>query len=215
MRSRIRQRQVGCFALVSAALAMGLAGLATPATASSVRSPGSITSRAVGEADLTPERVLPHTSRVRPDGVREVQVNSEVISALTTAAATSGCGSTCDGLDPNYRFTPAGGPANWYTCADDAITAREAYLPGGSQTKVELRYSPRCRTAWTRAGYSFYISLTSYYLSGSYRDFVEAGRNPYEDWSAPHWTAMLNDAGLLAQACMYEDTLGKFCTSKY
>ena len=196
-------------AAVAVALASALVALpaATAATAAPVPA----------VVDDGPSGNLPMTTTVRPDGTVLKEVPADVLQKLTAAAANPGCGRVCDGENPQtYMITPPGGPSNWYTCAADAITAKQALMPGGSSSGVELRYSPRCRTAWSRQlrltnNYNFWLHVNSYYLSGTLRTSAYEGRLvPY--------TAMVDDAGLKARACVVyiqnnEEEL--LCTSKY
>lgn len=63
----------------------------------------------------------------------------------TPAAANSGCGSICDGQDPESFTMDYNG--NVITCALDAVTKKTAQVPQiGGQT-VDLRFSNRCQTA--------------------------------------------------------------------
>lgn len=172
------------------------------------------------EADASSGWTLPSRTYTRADGVRVREADPAALKALVSAAAAAnpGCGYECEGQDPSsYWLHPAGGPSNWYRCGDDATTVREAYLPGGSSTKVELRYSPRCRTAWTRGTTFFYLATYSYTsrTTPNYRTYTDSGRNPNVPSTNIHWTAMVNDAGLYASACMYQDDLGENCTSRY
>ncbi|WP_435206718.1 DUF2690 domain-containing protein [Micromonospora sp. bgisy143] len=119
--------------------------------------------------------------------------------------ASAGCGSTCDGKNPaTYKIYYSGCTSCYHYCADDATTVAS----NTSGITLELRYSPRCRTAWARVGSDFYYpTIRSYYSDGrvrtSYSGFVDA-----------YYTQMVNDAGLLARA---EATAGPstWWTSKY
>lgn len=110
----------------------------------------------------------------------------------------SGCGSKCDGKDPAsfriYYEPPI--PHNYYTCGEDARTEDIAEDP---ISRVELRYSPRCRTAWARSyTYDSIFKVDSRYLSGAHRTtMTEKGPSSW------NWTAMVDDAGLEAQACVW------------
>jgi Protein of unknown function (DUF2690) len=188
----------------------------SPATAS-VAAAGAGVSGVSSEGVVKAEPALPRTTTIRADGTRIVSVDSAAIKALTAAAATSGCGSACDDLDADHWFTPAGGPSNWYRCSDDALTVREAYLPGGSDVKVELRYSPRCRTAWSRGPAWMDLVTNSYKKRNGvwvWRTETDAGLNPNAD--GLHWTRMVNDAGMLAEACMGLDNDDPYdCSGRY
>ncbi|MDW5328521.1 DUF2690 domain-containing protein [Plantactinospora sp. KLBMP9567] len=102
-----------------------------------------------------------------------------------------GCGSTCDGQNPaTFRVYTSDCAGCYRVCADDARTV--AWRSDG--IILELRYSDRCRTAWTRVGSDFYYpTIRSYYLNGNLRA-------TYSGFAGAYYTVMVNDAGLLAQA---------------
>ncbi|TDC38530.1 DUF2690 domain-containing protein [Micromonospora sp. KC213] len=104
--------------------------------------------------------------------------------------AASGCGSTCDGKNPTtHKIYHSGCSTCYHYCADDAQTvARNA------EANLDLRYSPRCRTAWARVGSDFYYpTIRSYYQDGRVR-------TSYSGFAGAYYTQMVNDAGLLARA---------------
>ena len=108
------------------------------------------------------------------------------------------CGRACDGKDPSsYQVPNSGG----FTCSEDATTKYHKAVFNGW---VELRYSPGCRTAWTR-GYnppsgSAWTSIGgfSYYSNGSLRTSVYTNGT---STSGTFYTAMLDDANLVYKAC--------------
>lgn len=109
----------------------------------------------------------------------------------------SGCGAKCDGKDPaSFRIYYEQLPHNYYTCAEDAWTVDTGSYP--TVATVELRYSPRCRTAWARSysGNATY-KVDSRYLSGAHRVTM------VEDTHVWNWTAMVDDANLQARACIW------------
>jgi hypothetical protein len=131
--------------------------------------------------------------------------------ATPAAAATSGCGSSCDGKNPQTYTLDYNGSS--ITCGLDAVTKKSAQIPQNGGPTVELRYSPRCRTAWARTnGVNFRIYVYSYNTNGSLRrtetTFVESGAN---------YTLMVNDAGITAKACIVIPVSGgeQTCTAKY
>jgi hypothetical protein len=81
-------------------------------------------------------------------------------------------------------------------CADDATTI-------ASTSKVLLRYSKLCRTAWAKAngepaiGAVWYLKVISYNTSGSVR--TSKGTSPNDKG----YTLMVDDAGITAKACIY------------
>jgi hypothetical protein len=166
------------------------------------------------QAPSSPAPPLQITVTTLPDGTQLGTANPAEVRKLTTAAAAaaaSGCLRTCDGLSPEDYITPAGGPAAWYKCSWDAQTVKEVWSAfGTNRIHAELRYSPRCRSAWVRgdpAGRRAYFTAESYFLNGNYRSATES---IYEGFSS-----MLNDANLLAQACYYDPGVEKVCTSRY
>ena len=115
-----------------------------------------------------------------PLGTRE---NPALISASV------GCGSVCDGQNPSTWYVYFGGYPE--TCQADATTVRSTKL---GSFLLELRYSPMCRTAWTRVNSSsWYPSIRSYYLDGRVR-------TAYEGFAGGRYTVMVNDKNLLARA---------------
>ena len=113
-----------------------------------------------------------------------------LLSASPASAVTAGCGSVCDGKNPETYYASVGsGSAR---CFYDAVTI---YVAHGA----ELRYSPYCRTAWARAespGYLGYVTVESYNSSGRRKVYSteNAGRS---------YTLMVNDKGMTARACHY------------
>ncbi|GIM97323.1 DUF2690 domain-containing protein [Paractinoplanes toevensis] len=137
-----------------------------------------------------------------------------LIGPVPAFAATSGCGNTCDGKDPD----------NYYATVDGKVM-RCSFIDVKTldeQHGVQLRYSPFCRTAWARAvtpGNWSYIVVESYTAAGTLRKRYRAGQGDA-------WSVMVNDKNLYARACHYsydgEDEaaaggVGHFdgCTGKY
>ncbi|WP_176730833.1 DUF2690 domain-containing protein [Micromonospora mirobrigensis] len=142
--------------------------------------------------------------------------NSTYLSETTLV--TTGCGSACDYKDPaSYKIYYSGCSTCYHYCADDAITPTPttSYDIRNSGASIQLRYSPRCRTAWARTTYYdyAYIKVESRYSNGTTR--AVAGVDKWQ--GASPWTAMLNDAGLQARACMANQgpMSGYTCTSWY
>ncbi|MFI1994084.1 DUF2690 domain-containing protein [Actinoplanes sp. NPDC020271] len=172
------------------------------------------------ETTLLPGWDLPATVSTQADGSILAEVDPAALAAKSTTfttLATTGCGSTCDGKDPNnYKYAGA-------TCAADATTVRAVYEPGGTYAGVELRYSPRCRTAWARwsnnAQLLSSISLYNYTSSGTERlHYILDGL----DRASQAWGPMVNDAGYLSKACYFYYDGGStanpyytICTTKY
>ncbi|WBB48320.1 DUF2690 domain-containing protein [Verrucosispora sp. WMMA2044] len=117
----------------------------------------------------------------------------------------TGCGATCDGKNPaTFRIYHSGCSTCYHYCSDDARTVAS----NNDGISLELRYSPRCRTAWARVGNDFYYpTVRSYYLDGRVR-------TSYSGFAGAYYTNMVNDANLLARA---EASAGPttWWTSKY
>ncbi len=103
----------------------------------------------------------------------------------------TGCGATCDGKNPaTFRIYHSGCSTCYHYCSDDARTVAS----NNDGISLELRYSPRCRTAWARVGNDFYYpTVRSYYLDGRVR-------TSYSGFAGAYYTNMVNDANLLARA---------------
>ena len=126
-----------------------------------------------------------------------------VIGMPNPANAASFCGNTCDGQDPStFRWQAA-------TCASDVRTVRTRTY---STYMVELRYSPRCATAWARTTNQpgYWIDVNSYYLNGNLRRIESTMTN-----ATYQWTPMVNDQGLLAEACIEVFFGDPLCTTRY
>ena len=86
------------------------------------------------------------------------------------------------------------------------------YAAGNNGTPgVELRYSPRCATAWARTGYYWGgLKVESFYSNGTLRRVQSIGTDPNH-----LYTQMVNDQGLLADACVREPYSSWICTWDY
>jgi hypothetical protein len=220
-----RRRRLTAGVLIAASIGI----IAVPGSASAAASAGAGPGDVGAHVTASPARAggtrsddgstaapLPMRTRVLANGVKIREAEPAALKALISARRDPGCGRECEGKNPaEYVWKGPGGPSNWYPCGNDAVTAREAYWPGGGPLAVELRYSPRCRTAWARASKFYYLEAHSYYLNGKYRTYVFDYRNPYESYT--RYTVMLDDAGLLADACIYYEApwWDDICTSKY
>ncbi|MET8906163.1 hypothetical protein [Micromonospora sp. NPDC004551] len=149
-----------------------------------------------------PASAAPTSGGMAPSGAGYV--------SLSTLAA-SGCGSTCDYRDPNtFKIYYDG--THYATCVEGrpgyderAIDVDSVWFPGGT---IILRYSPFCRTVWTKRTGSVSPTTTSYYTGGGKRTEARGVI------SGTDWTQMLNDAGLLGQGCGTDGSLSG-CTIKY
>ncbi|HYN95587.1 MAG TPA: DUF2690 domain-containing protein [Pilimelia sp.] len=127
------------------------------------------------------------------------------------AAADGGgpvtCHIVCDGQDPNTAgYEDSSGV--FRRCTD----ARTIYsVDLGSAGNAELRYSGRCRMAWARGVGT--IRVEGFWANGAWRDKY------YPAWGccpAIGITPALNDANLLARACVYDYGLAAWqCGRKY
>ncbi|MFG3554065.1 DUF2690 domain-containing protein [Micromonospora sp. NPDC047557] len=118
-----------------------------------------------------------------------------LIGGQPASAATSGCGSVCDGKDPDTYIATVDGKYMRCGYLDNAYTKYTA-------TYVELRYSTFCRTAWARQtgsfGYMSGVLVQSFDSSGSLRKQYDNLR------TSGSWSAMVNDKGYTARACFYQ-----------
>ncbi|TDC66565.1 DUF2690 domain-containing protein [Micromonospora sp. KC207] len=154
------------------ALCLSAGVIAPPAASAATSMPHGMTQ---GSAVVTPESLDPQEGTMISD--------AELLA--------TGCGSTCDGKNPaTFKIYYSGCSTCYHYCADDA-TSPETNTDG---INLELRYSPRCRTAWARVSSDFYYpTVRSYYTSG-------AVRTSYSGFAGSYYTLMVNDAGLLARA---------------
>jgi hypothetical protein len=121
----------------------------------------------------------------------EILSGDATFIAADTLAAT-GCGRTCDNKNPQtYKIYHSGCSTCYHYCADDAVTKRWGHH---SSPGLELRYSARCRTAWTKVSTgNSYPWVESRYLDGRLR--MSTG-----NFAGSYYTNMVDDAGLLAYA---------------
>ena len=134
------------------------------------------------------------------------------VATPALAATNPGCGTKCEGKDPSTYFLYDTATDAPYTCADDAYTV---YTASADTAVAELRYSPRCRTAWVRgACYEMYCEVTVESWSGSTRRKVYTAVVP--NLGSTH-SLMTNDAGYKARACTwYSGRDGRqICTTRW
>ncbi|SDC68162.1 DUF2690 domain-containing protein [Actinokineospora iranica] len=83
--------------------------------------------------------------------MRTIHQLSAITAALVASAGLLLGGAGTAGAEPATVAVDGTDPIAT-GCAADAITARDAYgaIGGVTRVYVELRYSPRCRTAWAR-----------------------------------------------------------------
>ncbi|MFC4063974.1 DUF2690 domain-containing protein [Actinoplanes subglobosus] len=147
-----------------------------------------------------------------------------VVLGVSATPAFAACGNKCDGENPqtySYLDVSVGGPGAVVKCSTDARTPANSgskvykkyatNLPE-SAIYVELRYSPQCRTAWARTNADGWgITVYSYNANGSFRTSAWEVTN-----SSVKYTAMVNDAGLKAKACISIPVSdSEVCTSLY
>jgi hypothetical protein len=153
-------------------------------------------------------------------GTRTTMMTVAIAAGLFTASALPAiaqsddpCGNRCDNQNPHtFLITPPGGPDYWYRCDDDAITVDSTGPDDNENLRaygvtLQLRYSPRCRTAWGRA-FGLEPSDTLRVIRNphtGYEDISDEVEYPYsrdyvggDHWM---WTPMINDNGQTAVAC--------------
>ena len=127
-----------------------------------------------------------HAASLKKAALRLLLVMATVLGSLTfttgQANAVSCYGWTCDGRDPQGL------------CGGDARTVLSTTTPLG--VRVELRYSPTCRTAWVRVTHAWPGDFADVDSNGgtSYTATVASGHDVY--------TLMVDDVNpLKARAC--------------
>ncbi|WP_157984739.1 DUF2690 domain-containing protein [Lentzea terrae] len=129
-------------------------------------------------------------------------------AAADTRPAAVSCYYICDGTDPNKAVfvTP---DERFIPCTNDARTIY-THDPEGTGY-VELRYSRRCRIAWARGGLHG-VMIQGFNADGSFRTSYAAGGSDHIGV-----TAVVNDAGLTARACIfYPQSGGQYtCGPRY
>ncbi len=128
-------------------------------------------------------------------------------SSPASAASQSFCSnSACDGADPISSG-----------CSADAITA--ATLDGvedGEPFKIELRYSPSCRSAWARGtGPRRSATIFIHRVEGKPLEIHSAKLTASSGGSYRNWTDMVDDAGSKAIACYKYTDSSTACTDRY
>jgi hypothetical protein len=137
-----------------------------------------------------------------------------VLGPASPASAASGCGSKCDGKDPQTFIWAYVGPSPGQatTCQKDAVTKKSA-------SGIQLRYSPSCRTAWAKnvagdagPGSRYQVQVQRFAVGGS---------SVNKSYWGNDWSDMVNDAGYESRACLWlslgadaEDVFVR-CTARY
>ncbi|MFI7552007.1 DUF2690 domain-containing protein [Micromonospora sediminimaris] len=189
---------------------------ASPAVASAEPAKPTREEAIAKERDGRAEVSLPSRTVRHADGSVETIADPAAVRALrSTLAVGDACGSACDGKDPASFLAPMpGGPSNYAYCSTDAVTIYSKY--NGYDSRVELRYSPTCRTAWSRGCCYTSIAGFGYYANGNLRLSVYNYDGRFNGTNV--WTAMLDDAGYTYKAC-YDTQIGGpsiwSCTSRY
>lgn len=133
------------------------------------------------------------TRKLATAGSALVMAASGLLLASSPASAATSChAETCHGLDPAATI-----------CAGDART-----VLWDRTGRVELRYSPQCRTAWARQTFGASGRITVNNSQGAVFAADYAGTNSV-------WTRMVNDKDIVAWACgTWTD--GQYgCSNKY
>lgn len=161
---------------------------------------------------------MSHTPRMRRLRLLVATIVA-TIGLVATTALPAQAYSRYDDQSSEATFWDPGGVS--FKCANDAVTVREVYWPGGGSLAVELRYSKRCRTVWARGKDYYTLTINSYKRNSSGGWYLRAsrddGRNPYNPQGYQHWTIMLDDANMLGEACVSRGQDGEesYCTSRY
>ncbi|SDY43014.1 Protein of unknown function [Micromonospora pattaloongensis] len=128
-------------------------------------------------------------------------------TATPAAAATSGCGWSCEGKDPaTYKNWTSS--TSYYYCGDDAETKGVATTGRPNDYTVLLRYSPRCRTVWALSGHEVYFWVERKSPYGFADAYPVTGGGTVR-------TVMLNDAGYVSRACYSYPAGGTICSEWY
>ncbi|MFF8839677.1 DUF2690 domain-containing protein [Streptomyces sp. NPDC015130] len=133
------------------------------------------------------------TRKLATAGSALAMAASGLLFASSPASAATSCyAASCHGLDPATTI-----------CQNDART-----VLWDRSGRVELRYSPQCRTAWARQGFGPAGRITVNNSQGAVFAADYSGGNPA-------WTRMVNDKDIAAWACGTWNT-GEFgCTNRY
>jgi hypothetical protein len=113
------------------------------------------------------------------------------------------CGSTCNDTNPDtFWVTP------YQTCAKDAYTAKEVYIPA-HEMFLQLRYSPYCRTVWARIygglEQPYWIGLQLVYPNGAgWTTLADVTEEIPPGPRTRSWSNQWDDAGVTIRACVSE-----------
>ncbi|GAB2917251.1 hypothetical protein GCM10027280_00320 [Micromonospora polyrhachis] len=126
--------------------------------------------------------------------------------------ASMACRASCDYRDPSsYRIYHSGCSTCYHYCNDDEriLTTTD----GGALGNIELRYSPRCRTAWARTGFSqVNIRIDSRDRNGNHRATASSmvGDHGF------NWSPMLDGTRFMVRACVsiFGPVTGQTCTKR-
>jgi hypothetical protein len=134
-------------------------------------------------------------------------------AALPGPAAAGGsvidhCYIVCDGVDPDTAvYEDANGVIRH--CNGVHTVARAS----GNAATVQLRYSNSCRMAWAKGPQGSEIKVEGFDATG--RVLRIAYPSIGSTQSPTHYTLAVNDAGLLARACIAVGPSNWSCTRKY
>ena len=131
---------------------------------------------------------------------------------ISAPPVSMGCRSSCDYQDPSsYRVYHSGCQTCYHYCTDDGITLTK--MDGGALGNVELIYSPRCRTAWARTGFSqANVWIDSRDQNGNHRATASSmvGDHGF------NWSPMLDGTRFTMRACVsiFGPMTGQTCTER-
>ncbi|WP_414635772.1 DUF2690 domain-containing protein [Actinophytocola sp.] len=144
-------------------------------------------------------------------GIRIIGLSVAGVLSATLATATSAtaeAGAPQGALASCYAQSCEGKWPDATGCAADAFTPRQNTSPEG--IIVELRYSPTCRAAWGRIRSGIPGDRVRVHSSdgSNYAREITSGSDTF--------TQMVNDAGLLAWACVRAAITNTLtCTGSY
>lgn len=101
-----------------------------------------------------------------------------------------------------------GSPAQAASCSTDPkLDAQTVLTASWGTTKIDLRYSPTCRTAWARERYG--INGDWFWVYNR-----DTGALRQAKWSDQDYTDTVDDAGTESHACVQNGSQ-KVCTGYY
>jgi len=102
-----------------------------------------------GESNVGTGRQRQHTPMVRPSGGFRRLASAVVVVSLLTGGATTFASESQAGAATCWGDWCSGQDPQATGCANDGVTVAHANIPG-TTARVELRWSPSCKTKWAR-----------------------------------------------------------------